>query len=84
LPPSTTLRDALTKHITDQITLIADLAGVRFMSVGGVEVLMQTGHTMNSRGGRLIVWRPHPRVERVMHLVGDHALEISYGTERFN
>lgn len=74
------MRDALDENVADRATLIADLAGVGFLSVAGARLLLQTGQTMNSSGGRLIVWRPHPAVERVIHLVGDHALDIFHGS----
>lgn len=73
------MRDALRDQVVDRTTLIADFAGVAFISVAGVRLLLRTDRTLHERDGRFIIWRPHRAVERVIDLIGDHSLDIHHG-----
>lgn len=57
--------------VTDeQDKVLLDMAGVGFMASIGIRALLSASKVMNRRGGRLVVFRPTPPVEKVLKTCG--------------
>jgi anti-anti-sigma factor len=57
--------------------VVVDLAGLEFLDVTGLNVLLEGHRTLASRGGRLVLRRPRPMVVRLLTLLDlSDAIEI--------
>ena len=51
-------------------SLIVDLGGVEFMDSSGIGMIMGRYKNMVSRGGKMMLVRPQPQVDKVLELSG--------------
>ena len=51
-------------------SLIVDLGGVEFMDSSGIGMIMGRYKDMVSRGGKMMLVRPQPQVDKVLELSG--------------
>lgn len=51
-------------------SLIVDLGGVEFMDNSGIGMIMGRYKNMVSRGGKMMLVRPQPQVDKVLELSG--------------
>ena len=51
-------------------SLIVDLGGVEFMDSSGIGMIMGRSKNMVSRGGKMMLVRPQPQVDKVLELSG--------------
>ena len=51
-------------------SLIVDLGGVEFMDSSGIGMIMDRYKNMVSRGGKMMLVRPQPQVDKVLELSG--------------
>ena len=51
-------------------SLIVDLGGVEFMDRSGIGMIMGRYKNMVSRGGKMMLVRPQPQVDKVLELSG--------------
>ena len=51
-------------------SLIVDLGGVEFMDSSGIGMIMGRNKNMVSRGGKMMLVRPQPQVDKVLELSG--------------
>ena len=67
-------RDAVSAALlacpTDTLELRVDLAQVTFIDVTGVAVLLAAANNLERRGGSLTLEQPHPRIRRILSLLG--------------
>ncbi|HIV85470.1 MAG TPA: anti-sigma factor antagonist [Candidatus Monoglobus merdigallinarum] len=56
--------------IKNPATLIIDLGGVELMDSSGLGLIMGRYKLMAARGGRLMLVRPQPQVDKVLELSG--------------
>lgn len=64
------LLHALQLAEADAGELVLDLRGLAFISACGVHLLLAADRRIRRAGGRLIVLRPPPEVDRLLRLVG--------------
>ena len=66
------IRDDIDRQIAIRniTSLIDDLGGVEFMDSSGIGMIMGRYKNMVSRGGKMMLVRPQPQVDKVLELSG--------------
>ena len=60
--------------------VLVDLDTVSFVASIGIRSLVKAGKTIVRRGGRMVLCRPNPSVQRVLETTGVHQLMLIVGT----
>jgi anti-anti-sigma factor len=57
------------RQVTGPQPVVVDLAGVDFLDVTGLNVLLDAHRALRAQGGRLVLRRPRPMVLRMLSLL---------------
>jgi anti-anti-sigma factor len=66
--------ESITGQLEGRHRIVLDLAGVDYMSSGGLSIIIRLVHHLRERGGDLHLASPHPFVQKVFDIVSFNAI----------